>query len=241
MTRNYLDLCNDILREMYYEEVTSFDDLETTEGKKIKSKLNQILTQLVIGEKIVWTFREKSKPLYLISEQKTYPMINGHIESIVPVEYPAPLIYTPDWKYLPRNSQGRPIRYWIYADKLNLFPIPNAGNEGMEFTINYLTNDCAVDANGCSKEMMELTDDEPIIPNKYRDILVYGVCKDLRANINDTKSAFFEKRYKELYRTMLSTTARSEDYPNGFDIMGHTPSILESSLNVFYNPRSGGR
>lgn len=241
MGRNYFQLCNDILQEMYYEQALTFADLEDTmEGRRVKNKLNQILTQLVMNEKDIWTFREKTKSIYLIGDQQEYDLPNGFIEHIVPVAYPAPLIYTPDWKYLPMNSHGRPIRYWIWNNKIVMFPIPNASNEGLEMKMRYLTNDCAVDDNGCLKEKLELETDEPIIPNQYRDILIYGVCKDLRASSNDAKSDFFAKRYKELYKQMLSSCNRSDDYPNGLDMMGREPSILRSYLDVFYNPRSGG-
>jgi hypothetical protein len=168
-------------------------------------------------------------------------MVNGYIEYIVPMAYPAPLIYNPNWKYLPRTSQGRPIHYRIYNDNIELFPIPNEMNSGLEYEIKYLTNDCAIDSDGIDKESMTDATDEPIIPARYRDILVYGVCKDLRASLNDAKSLFFEKRYKELYRSMLSSLTRTSDFPAGLDIMGYQPSIQESSLSVFYNPRAGGR
>ena len=142
MGRNFLDLCNDILREMYYEEVSTFSDLaDLTEGRKIKSKLNQILTEIVINEKTIWTFRERTKQLYLVGGQNKYPMVNGHIEYIVPMAYPAPLQYNPNWKYLPRLSQGRPIHYRIYNNNIELFPIPNQTNDGLEYEIKYLTND----------------------------------------------------------------------------------------------------
>lgn len=242
MGRNYFNLCNDILREMYYEEAVTFSELDnTTEGKKVKYKLNQILTEICIQEKDIWKFRERTKQLFLIEGISKYPMVNGFIEYIVPMAYPSPLQYNPNWKYLPRYSIGRPIQYRLYGDNIEMFPIPNGNSDGLEFEIKYLTNDCATDTDGFDKEQLELETDEPIIPNRYRDILVYGVCKDLRAGINDSKSLFFDKRYKDLYRSMLSTMVRTDDYPMGLDIMGKNPSITESSLAVFYNPRAGGR
>lgn len=240
MGRNYFTLCNDILREMYYEEAETFVDLDdTTEGRKVKAKLNQILTEICINEKDIWVFRERTKLLYMISDENRYPLPNGYIEYIVPIKYPAPLLYNINWKYLPRTAKGRPIHYRIYDDKIEVWPTPNNDNDGFEFEVKYLTYDCAIDEDGIDKEVLVNETDEPIIPNRYRDILVYGVCKDLRAGINDPKSMFYDKRYKDLYRAMLSTLTRSDDYPTGNDIMGKVPSIQESSLSVFYNPRAG--
>jgi len=240
MAKNYFSLCNDILSEMYYEEADTFADLnDTVEGKRVKRKLNQLNTEITINEKDIWTFRERTNTLYLIEGIDKYPMVNGYIEYIVPEKYPAPLLYNPNWKYLPRNSQGRPIYYRVYNEKIEMFPVPNQSNDGLAHEIKYLTYNCAKDNNNCDIEEMVAEDDEPIIPERYRDILVYAVCKDLRADINDTKSQFFDKRYKELYRSMLSSCNHTADFPNGLDINSKIPSLQESMLSVFYNPRAG--
>jgi hypothetical protein len=242
MAKTYFSLCNDILREMYYEEADTFSDLENTiEGRRVKRKLNQINTEITVNEKNIWTFRERTSSMYMVNGINQYPIVNGYIEYIVPVKYPSPLYYNPNWKYLPRPSQGRPIYYRVYNEQIEVFPTPNSGNDGLEYEIKYLTYDCAKDSNGCDKAELVLTDDEPIIPERHRDILVYGVLKDLRASVNDAKSQFFEKRYKELYRAMLSDCNHTNDFPAGLDINTKIPSVQESMLTVFYNPRSGGK
>lgn len=241
MAKTYFSLCNDILREMYYEEASAFEDLEDTiEGRRVKRKLNQINNEITLNEKDIWTFRERTTTLYLISGVNKYPMVNGYIEYIVPEKYPSPLLYNPNWKYLPRNSQGRPIYYRVYNEQIELFPVPNNNNAGLAHEIKYLTYNCAKDKDGLEKAEMEYGDDEPIIPDRYRDILVYAVCKDLRADVTDSKSLFFEKRYKELYRSMLSSFNHTSDFPAGLDINTKVPSLQESMLTVFYNPRAGG-
>lgn len=240
MGRNYFDLCNAIMMEMYYSKANTFAELATTtEGQRIKQKLNQILTEIVVNDQDVFTFRERSTDLYCIGGVKEYPMVNGFIECIFPEKYPAPLIYHSDWKYLPLTSQGRPIFYWIYNDYINLYPVPTEANDGFKFIIKYLTNNTTIDASGCEKENLELETDEPIIPERHRDVLIYGVCKDLRANSVDPKSDFFNKRYQQVYRSMLSSCRRTDDLPNGFTILPKAPNLQQTVDYIFHNPRAG--
>lgn len=240
MAKDYFSLCNTVLRELFNEEASTFSDLDTTtEGKLVKQKLNLLNTQICIQEKDVWTFRQKMQYLYMIDGQQEYDAPNGYILSIRPTIYPSPLIYNPNWVYLP-NSSGRPIQYWIYNDKINVFPTPNTANDGFELKVYYLTNNCAIDNNGVEKESLEDETDISIIPEEYRDVLVYGVCKDWKRSKGDQMSEFYRDKYNEIYRSMLSTCERTNDNPSGFDMMGRPLSITESSLSVFYNPRAGG-
>lgn len=239
MGKNYLDLCNEILGEMYWGTVTDFDSLTTTEGERVKTKLNQILTEIVIGQEEAWTFRQRNEDLVLVGNVSEYDMPNGYIHDITPYAYPAPLIYTPNFKYMPLSAKGRPVRYWIWNDQIRVYPTPNPEDEGFTFQLRYFTNNTCYDVMGNEKPMMTEPTDEPIIPDKYRDVLVYGVCKDLRASTQDPKSAFFDRRYKEIYRRMLSECRNTIDFPNG--LMLNSPlSVQQSYLNVFYNPRAYG-
>lgn len=239
MGRTYLDLCNQVLDEMYWETVTSFDGLATTEGQRVKTKLNQILHEIVIGQEEAWTFRERSDDLILVDGVSNYEMVDGFIRDITPYKYPAPLIYTPDFKYMPLNAKGRPVRYWIWEDNIRVYPTPTKNDEGFTFKIRYWTNNTCIDNKGNEKPYMTEADDEPIIPDKYRDVLVYGACKDLRGSDTDAKAQFYHKRYREMYKRMLSECRRTLDFPNGLKV--DCPiSIEQSYLNVFYNPRAQG-
>ena len=228
-----------ILRELFNEEATSFSELDnTTEGKLVKQKINALNTQICNQEKIEWVFREKVQDLYMIEGINEYECPNGYILTIVPDAYPNPLYYNPNWKFLPKSS-GRPIQYWIYGDKIKVFPTPNADNDGFLFKVYYLTNNFAVDSDGFEKSELENETDETLIPNEYRDLLVYGVCKDWKRVKGDALTEFYADKYKEIYRNMLSNSERTNDNPSGLDILGEGLSMKEARLATFYNPRAG--
>ena len=49
--KNFFDLCNEILDELYYEQVDSFDELENlTEGRRVKKELNRALYTICNNE-----------------------------------------------------------------------------------------------------------------------------------------------------------------------------------------------
>lgn len=236
---NYFELCNKVLRELFNEEASSFSDLDdTTEGKLVKQKINSLNTQICNQEKVEWVFREKTKDLYMVEGQKEYDCPKGYILTIVPDAYPSPLLYNPNWRYLPKST-GRPIQYWVYGDKINVFPIPNASNDGFLFHVYYLTSNCAIDIDGYEVETMTAETDETIIPEEYRDLLVYGVCKDWKRTKGDSLTEFYTDKYKEIYKSMLSGSERTNDNPSGFDMWNRPLTITESSMAVFYNPRAG--
>ena len=87
---------------------------------------------------------------------------------------------------------------------------------------------------------MCLEDDEPIIPERYRDILIYSVCRDFRRSLSDSASVFYERKYRELYRIMLSAEKLSNDYPDGLDIVPYVDSLQEVVMNVFQEPHDIG-
>ena len=47
--RNYFELCNDILGELYFDEVDTFDELEDIEeGRRAKRELNKALNFIYV-------------------------------------------------------------------------------------------------------------------------------------------------------------------------------------------------
>ena len=57
--RNFLELCNEILDELYYEEVSDFDELqEIQEGRRVKRELNRALTFICNNEDTAWSFKD---------------------------------------------------------------------------------------------------------------------------------------------------------------------------------------
>ena len=241
MSRTYLDLCNEVINLMSYLPAETLEDLNTPEGRLIKQKMNELLREICCGEHDTWKFRERTKKMYLSEGKSYYDLPDGHIIYIRPNDDTnrPPLIYSMDYKYLPLTTNGTPMYYWIYEDKIRLFPTPSKSSDGEEYKIKYLTDKFAIDKYGCSKDIMEDEDDEPIIPEMYRSLLVYGVVRDFRASRGDAKSEFYRKKYISLYNKMLSNQRLTEDYFKGGKVLGYGPNTLEAKIASFKNPYVG--
>jgi hypothetical protein len=241
MGRNFLQLCNEVLDIMFYTPAETFSDLDTTEGRLVKTKMNNVLREVCSGEQSIWKFREKKQPMFLIDEISEYKLPNGYILHIRPNDGSnrPPLVYNDNYDYLPTTSTGTPIQYWIYGDKINLYPTPSKDQDGIEYTIDYLTNDFAYDEDGTPKPVMEVETDEPIIPEIYRSLLVYGTAKNFRASRGDAKSEFYKDEYNRIYNDMLYNQRLTEDYIKGSKVLDFPMSNLQSYLMSFYNPYIG--
>jgi len=238
MGRNFKELCNEALELLFYTPVSTFAELDSTEGRLVKLKMNNALRTICGGEQGIWKFREREKDLYLIGEQKEYPMVDGFILFIRPDDRTnrIPLLLNQEWQYLPLTATGQPIYYWIFKNKINLFPTPTQEMEGNLHKIRFLTNNFAQDENNKDKPILELETDEPIIPEIYRSILVYAVCKDFRSSRADAKSEFYRKEYNNLYNDMLYSQQLTEDYIKGGTVGGYPMSSLSARVQAFHNP-----
>jgi hypothetical protein len=244
MGRNFFELCNDALDCMVYTQAQKFEDLDkTTEGRMVKKIINRNLRTICGGEQSIWKFREKVKNIYMVGGMSKYDMPNGFVLFVRPDDNTnrIPLQLNQDWNYLPLTATGTPVQYWIYENKINVFPTPTKDMQGDKYKIHYLTNNFAIDNYGCEKDILRDETDEPIIPEEYRDLLVYGAAKDFRANRADAKAAFYDEKYKELYRNMLYNEVLTEDYIKGGSIARYPLSNLQAKLDAFYNPYVQGR
>lgn len=241
MGRNYLQLCNEVINLMSYLPAPTMEALNTPEGRLIKQKMNEVLRELCCGEHDTWKFREREQAFYTAEGVDEYPLPKGHIIYIRPDDATnrPPLIYNMEHKFLPLSTNGQPIYYWIYEGKIRLFPCPGVGEDGVRYNIKYITDKYAVDTDGCPKDIMEEATDEPIIPEGYRSLLVYGVVRDFRASIGDPKSEFYRRKYNALYSKMLSNQRLTEDYFKGGKVLGYRPTSLEAKIAAFRNPYVG--
>lgn len=225
--RNFMDLCNDILDELYYEQVKDFSELDNlTEGRRVKKELNRALTMICNNENTNWQFKEVDSPLITVEGQTHYEKPNGHIRYLKRPDNQLVLNYVEAHKYMNDNTTGDPVLYWMDGEEIRLFPTPSV--TGLQIDIHNYTNDCAMDCNGITKPEMECACDVPLIPNKHRNILIYRVCADWRANDADAKSQYYDRKYREAYRAMKMDCVQTEDYPSGLDIMGGIPSITQT-------------
>ena len=121
-----------------------------------------------------------------------------------------------------------------------MFPSPGKDQDGDVYNISYRTENYAVNKYGCEKEILEEADDEPIIPEQYRTLLVYGVVRDFRASMGDAKSEFYRRKFNALYNKMLSNQRLTDDYFKGGKVMGVGPTSLQAKIMAFRNPYATG-
>ena len=241
MGRTYLDLCNEVINLMSYLPAKTMEDLNNPEGRLIKQKMNEVLREICCGEHGTWKFREREKRFTLAEGKLDYELPDGYILFIRPDDNTnrPPLIYNMEHKYLPMTSNGQPVYYWIYENKIRLFPIPGPGEDGVRYNIKYLTDKYAIDSEGNPKDIMTEATDEPIIPEGYRSLLVYGVVRDFRASAGDPKSEFYRRKYNALYAKMLSNQRLTDDYFKGGKVLGYKPTSLQAKIAAFRNPYVG--
>lgn len=232
--KNYFDLCNEVLEELYYEKVDTFEELDNiTEGRRVKRMLNQALEYICNNENEAWEFRNKETELVLVGGMKTYDRPNGFIEYMKYTDQDIVLQYIQDHRYLPRECYGLPVQYYISNDMLNFFPVPSDTETDKTIKIEYYTNDFAEDCNGIGKPKMTCECDTPIIPARHRDILVWKVCADWRANSRDGNYEHYEAKFKRAYRALKMDCRRTLDKPMGISILGCNPTITRSLYNAW--------
>ena len=162
----FFDLCNEVLDELYYEQVDTFEELEeTTEGRKVKKLLNRALITICNNENSNWQFRETDSAIILVEGQSEYERPNGFIRWIKRNDENLVLTYVDEHKYYPDDTTGDPVQYWMDNERIRFFPIPS--ETGKQLNVHLYTNDYARDCNGVLKQEMECECDTPIIPNKH--------------------------------------------------------------------------
>lgn len=235
--RNYFELCNEILSELYYEEVETFEELnDISEGKRVKKELNRALTFICNKEEEAWEFREQTDILIPTENVSEYDKPNGFVRYL---KYPRSnliLNYLVEHKYTPSYTTGMPVSYWMDNTKIRLYPIPNTTYNDNEIHVHYYTYDYAKDCCGFGKPVMTCETDTPIIPNNHRDILIWKVCMDWRANLADPKTQYYQEQYKEAYKNLLMDCRQTEDYPNGLHIGDTGRTFAQQLLDNLNNP-----
>lgn len=233
--KNYLELCNDILEELYFEPVDSFSELEEiSEGRRVKRLVNQANNYICNNENTAWTFREKRTQIVLVPNMIAYDRPNGFIQYMKYNDRDIVLSYYKDYKYLPNYSAGLPVGYYISNNKINMFPTPREEVAGEIINVEYYTDDFAEDCCGLGKPEMTLATDESIIPAKHRDVIIFKVCADWRANDRDGYYEHYESKFKRAYRALRKDCQMTDDLPAGFHIESTAPNIVQSLYNGWY-------
>lgn len=234
---NYFELCNEILAELYFDEVENFEDLdEIEEGKRVKRELNKALKFICNQENGAWTFREQEGVIVPVKDVAYYDKPQGFIRYLKRPKSNLVLGYYDRYKYYTSNTTGNPTGYWMENGKIRLYPTPDVTYNDDVVKVEFLTYNYAKDCCNLLKPKMEYETDKPIIPEHHQDILVYKVCADWRANAADNQSRFYKEQFSYAYKALLDDCRETMDLPNGFYIMDNNLSPNEISANIFFDP-----
>lgn len=237
MSKNYFQLCNEILTELFYEKVETFEELDDLpEGIKVKQDLNSALVEICNSEDEAWKFRDVEFPLSLVEGIHEYALPDGFVDYIRYYDTPIVLTYSKEHKYLPK-AYGMPLQYWFGDNKIKFYPIPDCEQNGRLLKVDMFTNCFAKDGCGVLKPCLEKEDDTTIIPDQHIDVLKWKVCADWRASLNDAKALYYNRKYIKAYANLASDQRLSADFPAGFDIMPTGYTANDAILRAFKNPR----
>ena len=201
---NYLELINKCLVELNYKQVNAFSELTKNDHKKLKNIINIVNTDVCGSEK--WNFLIRKKEITLPAKTgEIQNTIDGRIEAIIAdgVKFE----YYQDFERFFVNSQPQNT-YSLFNDKI-LFPIFNADKT---LEIIYYTKNCASDAQGQEKFLLENEEDSSLIPEPYVEpIIVYGSCMKLKGNPEHVRFSYWYSMYKEALMNLRSRISASAD------------------------------
>ena len=201
---NYLELINKCLVELNYKQVNAFSELTKNDHKKLKNIINIVNTDVCGSEK--WNFLIRKKEITLPAKTgEIQNTIDGRIEAIITdgVKFE----YYQDFERFFVNSQPQNT-YSLFNDKI-LFPIFNTDKT---LEIIYYTKNCASDAQGQEKFLLENEEDSSLIPEPYVEpIIVYGSCMKLKGNPEHVRFSYWYSMYKEALMNLRSRISASAD------------------------------
>lgn len=194
---NYFDLIKRTAIYLKYKEPTVFTDnkIHITE---IKYKLNSVLKEICSA--YTWNFRRKNTTLNITTDQAEYDF-SGEIESIkIQGENNSLIkIYEEDLKNY-SNLNNKPEYYTQRNEKIIIYPTPN---NTYTLDIKYFTYNFATDSTGTTeKQEMELEEDLSIIPLRFREVLIFGTCKDFKSDVTKGKYIHFNSKYTNILNQM---------------------------------------
>lgn len=238
---NYFELCNEILSELFFETVPTFEELEErTEGIRVKRLLNRTLLDICNNEQRAWKFRQRHYDFMLVEGVSLYDKPNGFIRYLRYPDISMKIYYLENHQTQSLNVKGQPLNYWIEDDKIRIWATPSKEWNNKSLICHYLTYDYAIDKCGVLKPKMELETDMPIIPEQHQNVLIYGVCKDWRANAADAQVNFYNMKYKEAYKALLDNCMMTEEYPDGLSLDLYPTDSQSAILDAFYKPITYG-
>ncbi len=176
---NYLELINKCLVELNYKQVNAFAELTKNDHRKIKNIINVLNAEVCGCDK--WEFLACEMTQTVSAHTKKISAPNGRIEEV--------------------RLDGQKITLETFGSEIIL---PDF-NKDTQVSIIYYTNNCAVDAGGVQKTLMEAADDQTLVPMPFAEpILVYGTCMRLKGNPQHVRFNYWYNMYKDALANLRS-------------------------------------
>lgn len=205
----YLDLINEVLSMNDFDEIADIEDEYPPQAKQVKIFLNQVYKD-IINKNLDWSWREKAGNVNLVAGITEYSLpADCDIDSIKRIKYADTLeeVLQISYNDFDRNMypiasaininaaeqvDTRPTLVYVFNNKLHVYPVPGSSST---LTYRYQVIPSTLADN----------DDEPIIPEKYHTVLVYGASAMLKNYLSNSAGAAGDLAlFNEGLQTMLS-------------------------------------
>lgn len=179
---NYLELINKCLVELNYKRVNAFSELTKNDHRKIKNIINVLNAEVCSYNK--WEFLARETIIHLPAHTTKISAPNGRVEKVCV-----------DDKKIELKTFGSEI---IVPDF----------EQDKTLSIIYYTNNCAIDADGEEKTLLEAADDQTLIPMPFAEpLLVYGTCMRLKGNPQHVRFNYWYSMYKDALANLRSKSS----------------------------------
>ena len=204
---NYFDIFKKVLNELSWREVSSFEEIEKSEHKRVLNLIN--VTNSDVLSSYIWDFPIEKQEIEVKTDETT--IMNDFGGRIISVwENSNKYKYVHPTHLSPKTSN----RADIYSNIGNLI-ITTPQNHNRKLSVIYVSDLYAQGADGTKKPAMEKSDDTSILPLPYMEqILVYGTLIRVKANPSFAKFGYWRTLYYNAITNLRATGAKSsEDTP----------------------------
>ena len=203
----YFDIFKKVLNELSWREVSSFEEIEKSEHKRVLNLIN--MTNSDVLSSYIWDFQIEKQEIEVEQDETTIMSdFGGRIISVW--ENSNKYRYIHPTQLNPKTSN----RADIYSNIGNLI-ITTPQKHKRKLSVIYVSELYAQDAEGNKKAIMQNSDDTSILPLPYMEqILVYGTLIRVKANPSFAKFNYWRTLYYSAITNLRATGAKSsEDTP----------------------------
>ncbi len=200
----YFDIFKKVLNELSWREVSSFEEIEKSEHKRVLNLIN--MTNSDVLSSYIWDFQIEKQEIELERDATTIMSdFGGRIISVW--ENSKKYKYVHPTQLNPKFSN----RTDVYSNIGNLI-ITTPQKQDRKLSVIYVSDLYAQDSNGTKKAIMQNSDDTSIIPLPYvEQILVYGTLIRVKANPSFAKFNYWRTLYYNAITNLRASGTKSRE------------------------------